>query len=34
MRYFGRHDFQALDPFAYYCAAFGLASFGFLMVIG
>ena len=34
MRYFGRHDFQALDPFAYYCAAFGVASFGFLMVIG
>jgi undecaprenyl-diphosphatase len=34
MRYFGKHDFQALDPFAYYCAAFGLASLGFLLVAG
>lgn len=23
MRYFGRHDFEALDPFAYYCVAAG-----------
>jgi undecaprenyl-diphosphatase len=23
MRYFRRHDFEALDPFAYYCWAFG-----------
>lgn len=31
MRYFGKHDFQALDPFAYYCAAAGLASLGWLL---
>jgi len=24
MRYFGRHDFEALDPFAYYCVAAGV----------
>jgi undecaprenyl-diphosphatase len=23
MRYFRRHDFEALDPFAYYCLAAG-----------
>ena len=34
MRYFGKHDFQALDPFAYYCAAFGLAALGFLLTRG
>jgi undecaprenyl-diphosphatase len=34
MRYFGRHDFQALDPFAYYCAAFGLSSLGLLLILG
>lgn len=34
MRYFGKHDFQALDPFAYYCAAFGLVSLGFFLVAG
>jgi undecaprenyl-diphosphatase len=34
MRYFGKHDFQALDPFAYYCAGFGLLSLGFLLVVG
>jgi undecaprenyl-diphosphatase len=34
MRYFGKHDFQALDPFAYYCGAFGLASLGYLLVHG
>lgn len=34
MRYFGKHDFQALDPFAYYCAGFGLLSLGFLLVRG
>ena len=33
MRYFGRHDFQALDPFAYYCAAIGLLSLGFFLVV-
>jgi len=26
MRYFGRHDFEALDPFAYYCWAAGAIS--------
>ncbi len=34
MRYFGKHDFQALDPFAYYCGAFGLASLGYLLMRG
>jgi undecaprenyl-diphosphatase len=34
MRYFGRHDFNALDPFAYYCAAFGLAALVILLVLG
>jgi undecaprenyl-diphosphatase len=34
MRYFGKHDFQALDPFAYYCAAFGLVALGFLLLRG
>jgi undecaprenyl-diphosphatase len=34
MRYFGRHDFQALDPFAYYCMAFGLSSLGLLLFLG
>ena len=34
MRYFGRHDFQALDPFAYYCAAFGLSALGLLLILG
>ncbi len=24
MRYFGRHEFKALNPFGYYCIAFGL----------
>ncbi|HXQ52228.1 MAG TPA: undecaprenyl-diphosphate phosphatase [Stellaceae bacterium] len=30
MRYFRRHDFEALDPFAYYCWAFGAASLAWL----
>jgi len=34
MRYFGKHDFQALDPFAYYCAAFGVVALGFLLMHG
>ena len=34
MRYFGKHDFQALDPFAYYCAALGLIALGFLLMHG
>ncbi|HYB08922.1 MAG TPA: undecaprenyl-diphosphate phosphatase [Alphaproteobacteria bacterium] len=33
MRYFGKHDFDALDPFAYYCAAAGLVSLGLLMFL-
>ena len=31
MRYFRRHDFEALDPFAYYCWAFGAISLGLLL---
>jgi undecaprenyl-diphosphatase len=34
MRYFGKHDFQALDPFAYYCAAIGVLALGFFLVVG
>ena len=30
MRYFGKHDFEALDPFAYYCAAAGALSLALL----
>lgn len=30
MRYFKMHDFQALNPFAYYCWAFGILSLGLL----
>jgi undecaprenyl-diphosphatase len=26
MRYFRRHEFEALNPFAYYCWAAGLIS--------
>jgi undecaprenyl-diphosphatase len=34
MRYFGRHDFEALDPFAYYCAAAGVIALAlFLWVL-
>jgi undecaprenyl-diphosphatase len=28
MRYFGRHDFAALNPFAYYCWAAGILALG------
>jgi undecaprenyl-diphosphatase len=31
MRYFRRHDFEALDPFAYYCWAAGILSLGALL---
>ena len=34
MRYFGKHEIQALDPFAYYCAGFGLLALGVLLTIG
>ncbi len=30
MRYFRKHDFEALDPFAYYCGAAGLLALGWL----
>jgi undecaprenyl-diphosphatase len=33
MRYFRRHDFAALDPFAYYCWAFGAVALA-LLVLG
>jgi undecaprenyl-diphosphatase len=33
MHYFRRHDFEALDPFAYYCWAFGLLSLGLLAFV-
>jgi len=33
MRYFGKHDFEALDPFAYYCAAAGIVSLGLLWLL-
>ena len=32
MRYFGKHDFQALDPFAYYCGGFGLLALAYLLI--
>jgi undecaprenyl-diphosphatase len=32
MRYFRRHDFEALDPFAYYCWAAGALSLGALLL--
>jgi undecaprenyl-diphosphatase len=33
MRYFSKHDFDALDPFAYYCWAAGLVSLGMLLLL-
>jgi undecaprenyl-diphosphatase len=33
MRYFRRHDFEALDPFAYYCWAAGLISLALLFFV-
>ena len=33
MRYFGKHDFEALDPFAYYCAAAGAISLALLVFV-
>jgi undecaprenyl-diphosphatase len=33
MRYFRRHDFEALDPFAYYCWAAGLIALGLLLFV-
>ncbi len=34
MRYFGKHDFEALDPFAWYCWAAGALSLGLLYFVG
>jgi len=33
MRYFRRHDFEALDPFAYYCWAAGALALGALLFL-
>jgi undecaprenyl-diphosphatase len=33
MRYFRRHDFEALDPFAYYCWAAGLVALALLFFV-
>ena len=33
MRYFRRHDFEALDPFAYYCVAFGAIALALLLYV-
>jgi undecaprenyl-diphosphatase len=33
MRYFRRHDFEALDPFAYYCWGAGLIAFALLFFV-
>ena len=33
MRYFRRHDFEALDPFAYYCWGAGLVSLALLFFV-
>ena len=34
MRYFRRHEFEALDPFAYYCWAAGVISLALLFFLG
>jgi undecaprenyl-diphosphatase len=33
MHYFKKHDFEALDPFAWYCAAAGIVSLGLLSFV-
>ncbi len=33
MRYFGRHDFTALDPFAYYCVAAGAGALVYMLCL-
>jgi len=33
MQYFRRHDFEALDPFAYYCWAAGAISLGLILFV-
>jgi undecaprenyl-diphosphatase len=32
MRYFGKHDVEALDPFAWYCWAIGAAALGWMLI--
>ena len=34
MHYFKRHDFEALDPFAYYCWAAGAIALGLIWFVG
>jgi undecaprenyl-diphosphatase len=33
MHYFKRHDFEALDPFAYYCWAAGAVALGLIVFV-
>jgi undecaprenyl-diphosphatase len=33
MHYFKKHDFDALDPFAWYCWAFGAVSLALLLFV-
>jgi len=33
MRYFGKHDFEALDPFAFYCVIAGAGALGLLTFV-
>jgi undecaprenyl-diphosphatase len=33
MRYFKRHDFEALDPFAYYCWVAGAIALGMIWFV-
>ena len=33
MRYFRRHEFEALDPFAYYCWAAGAIALGLILLV-
>jgi len=33
MHYFKRHDFEALDPFAWYCWTFGAIALGLLLFV-
>ena len=33
MHYFKKHDFEALDPFAWYCVAAGIVSLGLLTLV-
>ncbi len=33
MHYFKKHDFDALDPFAWYCIAAGIISLGLLKFV-